>query len=92
VREQGSVSPLTSSNGGGAIPQWAKYLANKVAHELDLMDGELERNIIANALVAERMAERERCAKVCDDIDNKCGNEGGLGNACAAAIRAQGAE
>jgi hypothetical protein len=35
-------------------------------------------------------AEREACAKVCDDIATEDGFEGGYANGCAVAIRARG--
>ena len=35
-------------------------------------------------------AEREACAKVCDDIATEDGWEGGYANGCAVAIRARG--
>jgi hypothetical protein len=39
---------------------------------------------------AGRLAEREACAKLCDDIATDDGFEGGYANGCAAAIRARG--
>ena len=76
------------------VAQWMIQQGYATGHGDTVEDllKELEQQILENwhrAMVNSMKAEREACAKVCDEQAEKDGFEGCYANACAEAIRAR---